>query len=209
MMPLNVTHTAIFTQTTHRRLLQPTTQPADSDTSLPLPRAASPLRHTLSTLLTYFAAAYKATFGFDRGPPLHDPLTIAYVSRPDLFKTTRYRVDIELNGEHTSGETVVDMFNYRTCDDSWGVNGKNCLVAESVNVRVIALSLRDIEAESTTGRWVFRLTARLHLAMRRSISSQWQAAAFCTMKTRSGSGRIYWNIQGNSHGTATKLHSMI
>ena len=139
MMPLNVTHTAIFARETHRRLLQPDIQLTDDDPSLPLPPAATPLRHTLSTLLTYFAAAYKATFGFDRGPPLHDPLTIAYVSRPDLFRTTRYHVDVELNGEHTAGETVVDMFNYRTCDDSWGPKGKNCQVAESLNVRLISL----------------------------------------------------------------------
>jgi len=67
---------------------------------------------------------------------MHDPLTIAYLSRPDIFKVNRYRVDVELAGTHTVGETVVDMWNYQglSDDDNWGVGGKNCLVAESVDV---------------------------------------------------------------------------
>lgn len=135
-MPLNVTHTAIVTKAVHRRLLCPDLSSAAQDASS-LPAAATPLRHTLSTLISYFADAYKATFGFNDGPPLHDPLTIAYVSRPDLFQCHRYRVDVELSGAHTTGETVVDMWNYRSCDDSWGPTGKNCIVAERVDVRTL------------------------------------------------------------------------
>lgn len=96
----------------------------------------TPLRHMLSTLILFFASTYKSTFRFEDGPPLHDPLTIAYLSRPDIFKTTRYRVDVELTGTYTTGETVVDVWNYLDLveDDNWGVNGKNCLVAQSVDV---------------------------------------------------------------------------
>ena len=133
MMPLNVTHTAIFTEAVHRRLLSPES-PDGVAADGALPSASTPLRHMLSTLLSYFADAYKATFGFNDGPPLHDPLTIAYVSRPDLFQCRRYRVDVELTGEHTTGETVVDMWNYKSCDDTWGPTGKNCIVAEKLNV---------------------------------------------------------------------------
>jgi uridine nucleosidase len=61
-------------------------------------------------------------------------LAIAYVSRPDLFNGKRYRVDVELSGTHTSGETVADVWNYRNCDNSWGSNGKNCIVTEIVKV---------------------------------------------------------------------------
>ena len=70
------------------------------------------------------------------GPPLHDALTIIYVSRPEIFACKRYRVDIELHGTHCAGETVVDVWNYRSCDDSWGANGKNCIIAEYVDVRL-------------------------------------------------------------------------
>lgn len=91
--------------------------------------------------MSYFAAAYKATFGFEYGPPLHDALTIAYVSQPDLFKCKRYRVDVELAGAHTTGETVVDIWDYRGCDDTWGPTGKNCMVAETLNVSIFTVSI--------------------------------------------------------------------
>jgi len=130
MIPINVTHTAIVTKEIHARLLSPDSQ---SETEVH-PKASSNLRHTLSTLISFFAEAYKSTFGFNDGPPLHDALTIAYVSHPELFKTTRHRVDIELTGAHSMGETVVDVWKYKACDDSWGRNGRNCLVAESLDV---------------------------------------------------------------------------
>ncbi|KAG5639715.1 hypothetical protein H0H81_005898 [Sphagnurus paluster] len=131
MIPINVTHTAIVTKALHRQLLSPGAVPADTAT---LPPAATNLRHTLSTLIIFFAEAYKSTFGFNEGPPLHDALAVAYVSQPELFKTVRKRVDVELIGKYTLGETVVDIWNYQKCDDSWGVGGRNCLVAQSVDV---------------------------------------------------------------------------
>jgi uridine nucleosidase len=124
MIPINVTHTAIATSAIQSRLLSP----------------SGGLRHTLSTLITYFADSYKSTFGFEDGPPLHDPLTVAFVSRPDLFSCQRYRVDVELGGTHTAGETVVDIWDYCSCDESWGPLGKNCFVAKSVDV-ITPLSL--------------------------------------------------------------------
>ncbi|KAG1735708.1 Inosine/uridine-preferring nucleoside hydrolase domain-containing protein [Suillus paluster] len=116
MIPINVTHTAIVTPVIHSRLRSP---------HLPLLEW-----RTLSSLISFFAGTYKSTFGFDQGPPLHDALTIAYVSHPELFQVQRYRVDVELHGKHTAGETVIDIWNYRICDDSWGSTGKNCLVVQ-------------------------------------------------------------------------------
>lgn len=132
MIPINVTHTAIVTREIHAQLLCP-----GSDPSLPgLPKAQTNLRHTLSTLISFFADSYKTTFGFNDGPPLHDALTIAYVAHPELFTTTRHRVDIELNGVHSMGETVVDIWKYKSVDDTWGSTGRNCIVAESLKVRI-------------------------------------------------------------------------
>ncbi|KAJ7741083.1 Inosine/uridine-preferring nucleoside hydrolase domain-containing protein [Mycena metata] len=132
MIPINVTHTAIVTRAIHEQLLVPGTQ---SDTGGPLPKAATNLRHTLSTLISFFADSYKSTFGFNDGPPLHDALTVAYVSRPELFKSTRYRVDVELTGAHSSGETVVDVWDYQSCDNNgWGAGSKNCIVTQSVDL---------------------------------------------------------------------------
>lgn len=134
MIPINVTHTAIATIQVRRKLLSPTLH-AVVDPFTTFPKAESSLRHTLFTLINYFAASYDSTFGFKDGPPLHDALTIAYVSSPQLFQAKRYRVDIELSGLHSLGETVVDVWNYRECDDSWGPGGKNCLVTEALEVR--------------------------------------------------------------------------
>ncbi|KAG8784605.1 Uridine nucleosidase 1 [Serendipita sp. 397] len=141
MIPLNVTHTCLFTSSVHRRLLtgSPAPQSEDPDpdptsTLTEMPLATSPFRHMLSTICMYFASAYRSTFGFHNGPPLHDPLTIAYLCRPEIFTTTRYRVDVELAGTHTVGETVVDLWNYQKLgEDDWS-KGKNCLVAGSVDV---------------------------------------------------------------------------
>lgn len=132
MIPLNVTHTAIVTRKWHGQVLLPGSQLGDDST--PLPTAKTPLRHMLSTLISYFSEAYKAVFGFAHGPPIHDALTVVYVAHPELFGCRRYHVDIELEGTHTVGETVADLWDYKKSDDSWGRSGKNCNVAESLNV---------------------------------------------------------------------------
>ena len=140
MIPINVTHTAIVTKAVHTKLLAPSTYVSGSYSSThghrlhALPPAETPLRHTLSTLMSFFAAAYEMVFDFKEGPPLHDALTIAYVAHPELFTCKRYRVDVELRGTHTTGETVVDIWDYRKCGDSWGEDGKNCLVAQKLDV---------------------------------------------------------------------------
>ncbi|KAF7352458.1 IU-nuc-hydro domain-containing protein [Mycena venus] len=132
MIPINVTHTAIVTRAIHARLLSPAT-PSPQDANAPLPKASTNLRHTLSTLIGFFADSYKSTFGFNDGPPLHDALTVAYVSQPELFKGTRYRVDVELTGTHASGETIVDVWNYQACDETCLGNGKEELHRHSVS----------------------------------------------------------------------------
>lgn len=43
-------------------------------------------------------------------------------------------MDIELKGEHTAGETVVDVFGYKDNDESWGRDGLNCLVCHECDV---------------------------------------------------------------------------
>lgn len=139
MVPLNVTHTAIVTRAIHNALLSPSFSPSAvpvQTASVPQ-QAATPLRHTLSTLITFFAASYESTFGFIEGPPLHDALAVAYAAQPALFTSTRHRVDVECSGTHTAGETVVDVWGYRQLnkvEGAWGRDGKNCVVTEKVDV---------------------------------------------------------------------------
>lgn len=133
MIPLNVTHLAILTDDLLAAVKGFPGVPSDGSVDDLVP--TSRYRNMMSTMLSFFAETYKSTFGFAQGPPLHDPLTIAFVSRPELFKVKRYRVDVDCSHGLGMGQTVVDVWNYRVCDDTWGRNGKNVLVAEDVDVR--------------------------------------------------------------------------
>lgn len=161
MVPLNLTHTNLFSPAHHASLLS---NPPLAIPSVHSSGARTPLRHTLSTLLSFFASTYASVFGFTDGPPVHDPLCVAWLSHPELFKGKRYRVDVELVGKETAGTTVVDLWevgrarllmSLLPCCDSllslssllqykkaevdqnpsnWGRTGKNVLILEAVDV---------------------------------------------------------------------------
>ncbi|KAM9971746.1 hypothetical protein ACTFIW_011729 [Dictyostelium discoideum] len=61
-------------------------------------------------LLLFFADNYKSIFDFDH-PPLHDPLAVAYLIDPTIFKCKLMRVDIETSSHLCLGRTVVDLFS--------------------------------------------------------------------------------------------------
>ncbi|WP_313136172.1 nucleoside hydrolase [Paracoccus jeotgali] len=62
----------------------------------------------------FFERYDRAKYGSE-GAPLHDPCTIAYLLRPELFSGRRINVEIELQGRYTTGMTVADW---------WGVSGR-------------------------------------------------------------------------------------
>ncbi|QRV72895.1 inosine-uridine preferring nucleoside hydrolase [Ceratobasidium sp. AG-Ba] len=126
MIPLNVTHTAILTRELHDNgLVKSSATTSDTPTAL---------RVMLSSLVRFFAETYRTTFGFTDGPPIHDACCVAYLHNPEWFKVKRYRVDIELAGTHSAGETVVDVWGYLPTENSWGRAGKNCMITESMDV---------------------------------------------------------------------------
>ena len=144
MVPLNITHQNLFSPADNATLLSspaPDVVP-ELEPATPSPHstgARTQLRHTLSTLLNFFASTYAAVFGFHDGPPVHDPLCVAWLSHPELFEGKRYRVDVELVGKETAGTTVVDLWEYNKAELdpsplNWGRNGKNVFVLESVDV---------------------------------------------------------------------------
>ena len=51
------------------------------------------------------------------GFSLHDPMAVAYVVDPTIFRTEKYRVDVETAGELTRGMTVVDRRHYHRVRD--------------------------------------------------------------------------------------------
>ncbi len=65
-------------------------------------------------MLDFFERFDEQKYGWEGGP-LHDPLVIAYLLKPELFKGKHVNVAIETQSELTRGMTVVDW---------WGVTGR-------------------------------------------------------------------------------------
>lgn len=63
----------------------------------------------VAELMDFFSIFHKK-FGFE-GSPLHDPCAVAYIIDPSLITTRACHVDIETNGEFTTGATVVDYYD--------------------------------------------------------------------------------------------------
>ncbi len=61
----------------------------------------------VAELLDYFALFHKK-FGFE-GSPMHDPCAVAYIIDPSIFTTKACHVDIETQGEFSTGATVADL----------------------------------------------------------------------------------------------------
>jgi purine nucleosidase len=93
MLGLDVTHKALVTDERLTRIK-----------SIGTPVAAS-----CAGLLDFFNRYDKERYHIP-GAPLHDPCVIAYLLRPDLFRGQKRRVEVETEGTHTSGRTVVDWW---------------------------------------------------------------------------------------------------
>jgi len=97
MLPLDVTHKVLVTRARNA---------AFRALGTPVGRAVADL--------TGFFGRYNAERHGADAAPLHDPCTIGWLLRPDLFSARRVNVAIETQSELTMGMTVVDW---------WGVSG--------------------------------------------------------------------------------------
>ena len=156
LVPLDVTHTALVSPDVLRKLgLEgegegEEEREGEGKTSPPL----SPLRTALRSLLLYFAETYKNHFGFDVGPPLHDPLAVlAAIFPPEeeeegqeeegeeksetnpVFDLTRARVDAEVSSPLSLGQSVIDLLP--ALGRSQGRGEPNALVATRVDLGVL------------------------------------------------------------------------
>ncbi|KAF2070351.1 hypothetical protein CYY_008338 [Polysphondylium violaceum] len=97
MVPLEVTHKALVTPAVIERIqnINPT----------------SNFVKIVVELLKFFSESYQTLFDFP-DPPLHDPLAVAYLINPNIFKCKVMRVDIETGSSLTLGRTVCDIFNF-------------------------------------------------------------------------------------------------
>jgi purine nucleosidase len=60
-------------------------------------------------MMEFFNRFDSEKYGF-QGAPLHDPITIAYLLKPDLFKGKMCNVEVETESELTLGHTAVDFW---------------------------------------------------------------------------------------------------
>ena len=75
------------------------------------------------------------------GISLHDPMALAYVIDPSMFKTQRFRVNIETRGEITRGMTIIDR-DYNT------------ILGKKANTEIIV----EVEAERFHSLIIDRIT---------------------------------------------------
>jgi purine nucleosidase len=61
-------------------------------------------------MMEYFNRFDIEKYGF-KGAPLHDPCTIAYLLKPELFKGKMCNVEVETESELTLGHTAVDFWH--------------------------------------------------------------------------------------------------
>lgn len=65
--------------------------------------------HAVASWTDFFERYDMAKYGSE-GAPLHDPCTIAYLLKPDLFSGRHINVEIETEGRFTTGMTVADWW---------------------------------------------------------------------------------------------------
>ena len=104
MMPLDVTHKAMTTTARTNAIRATGTRTAIA----------------VAEMLEFFERFDEQKYGSDGGP-LHDPCTIAWMLRPDMFSGRHCNVEIETGSTLTMGMTVIDW---------WQVSGRqhNALV---------------------------------------------------------------------------------
>lgn len=70
----------------------------------------NPVAQCVAELLDFFMIYHRdPKWGFT-GAPLHDPCTIAWLLKPELFTAQDCWVAVETKGEHTQGMTLVDRY---------------------------------------------------------------------------------------------------
>ncbi|WP_309571414.1 nucleoside hydrolase [Deinococcus sp.] len=70
----------------------------------------TPVGAFVAVLLEFFAEHHRERYGWDGGA-LHDPLTVAWLLRPELFTVRPMHVQIDLSGGPSHGRTVADVWN--------------------------------------------------------------------------------------------------
>jgi len=91
--------------------------------------------HAAADFLTYHFESYKTLPYFD-GDPSHDSCAVAYLLKPEIFKMEELNVVLDLSGQYSRGQTIVDIHK---------VTGRkeNASVALSSNREMFVQLLKD------------------------------------------------------------------
>lgn len=87
-------------------------------------------------LMEVYNQNQQKVFGFSAGP-LHDPMTIAYLIQPELFKIAHVYANIDISHGPSYGRTNIDIFDYRHLE-------KNMYVAVDVHVDGFWTLFKDV-----------------------------------------------------------------
>ena len=81
----------------------------------------NPVADATAGMLSFFDRHDTKKYGSE-GAPLHDPCTIAYLLKPDLFECKMVNISVETESELTIGHTAVDFWHVtdRPNNASWG-----------------------------------------------------------------------------------------
>lgn len=82
----------------------------NADVKASISKINSKFSNIILDLLSFFETTYRDVFGFVNGPPLHDPLTIAFAIDPTLFKFQKHYVEIETQSQVLAGQTTCDIW---------------------------------------------------------------------------------------------------
>ena len=93
LLPLDCTHQALTTK-------------ARIEKFWAMRNSAGP---AIASLLEFFERFDEAKYGTDGGP-LHDPCVIAWLLKPELFKSRHVNVEIETASDLTMGMTIIDWW---------------------------------------------------------------------------------------------------
>ena len=96
------------------------------------PAPSSPLAELLRDAVTFYID-FHASVGRPEGGRMHDPLAVAAAIDPSLCTWAETRVEVELAGRWTRGETVTDLLGIRATPWSDWDPESNAVVATSVD----------------------------------------------------------------------------
>lgn len=110
MVGLDLTHQALATGELQRRVREA------GETN----EEGNRIAQFMIDIWDFFGKTYREVFDFD-WPPVHDACCIAYLIDPDLLRTEQAHVSVELHGEWTKGQTVVNFVDKPGMHHSTGV----------------------------------------------------------------------------------------